>query len=86
MQSDEVGVPLLYDEGAEGKSEGDVVECVGFLIWVVREDCARDGKLEWRCHCLWRDARSCDSVDDSIGGVSRLMSVGDIEAVVGVGR
>lgn len=29
VEGDEFGVALLYDEGAEGEAEGDVVESVG---------------------------------------------------------
>ena len=38
MKSDEVGVAFLDDEGAEGETEGDVVERIEFLVLVARED------------------------------------------------
>lgn len=38
MESEEVGVAFLDDEGAEGEAEGDVVEGVGFLVLGARED------------------------------------------------
>ena len=50
MESGEIGVAFLYDEGAQGKAEGDVVECVGF--GVVGEDGRWDGELEgWGHGC-----------------------------------
>lgn len=50
MQGEEVGVALLHDEGAEGKTQGYVVE--GVRLGRRGKDGAWDGELEGWGHGL----------------------------------
>ena len=52
MQSCEIGVTFLDDEGAEGEAEGYVVESEGFRVRGRGEDGGWDGELEgWGHSC-----------------------------------
>lgn len=51
MEGDEVGVALLYEEGAEREAESDVVEGVWFRV-CCGEDGRRNGDFEGGCHGL----------------------------------
>ena len=49
MEGNKIGVTFLDYEGAEGESEGDVVESVWFDVCFAVEDCGGYGDLEgWR--------------------------------------
>lgn len=58
MERGEFGVAFLYDEGAERKTEGYVVEGVGF--GVVGEDGTGDGELEGWGHSCALVGSKCD--------------------------
>lgn len=52
MEGHEVGIAFLDNEGAEGKAERYIVECVGFLVGNGGEYSSWDGELEgWGHSC-----------------------------------
>lgn len=58
MQGDEIVVPFLDHEGAEGKAESDVVECVRLrIVGRLEEGGGGDRDLGWGSHLRLRFGR-----------------------------